>query len=143
MKVVNTMKLVNSTSFQRMEAALYTAEARQRVISNNIANSETPNFKRSELLFEEIIADAMKNTSRLAGSRTSEKHIPIGTNHLSVPTAQLQVDHSTAMNPATNNNVDLDAEMTLLAKNQLNYNLYVQQLNHDLSMMRIAITGGK
>jgi len=126
-----------------MEAALYTSEARQRVISNNIANSETPNFKRSELLFEEIIANSMKNSSHLNGRRTNEKHIPIGVNRAGVPRAQLQIDHQSAMNPATKNNVDVDAEMTLLAKNQLNYNLYVQQLNHDISMMRIAISGGK
>jgi len=126
-----------------MEAALYTAEARQRVITNNIANAETPNFKRSELLFEEIIANAMNESNRLEGKRTNDKHIPIGANRSIVPTAKLETDHLTAMNSTTNNNVDLDAEMTLLAKNQLNYNLYVQQVNHDLSMMRIAITGGK
>lgn len=140
---MNGMKLLNTASFQRMEAALYTAEARQRVISNNIANAETPNFKRSELLFEEIIANTMNESNRLEGKRTNDRHIPIGVNRSIVPAAQLETDHLTAMNPTTNNNVDLDAEMTLLAKNQLNYNLYVQQVNHDLSMMRIAITGGK
>ncbi|MCR8656245.1 flagellar basal body rod protein FlgB [Paenibacillus endoradicis] len=139
------MKLLNSTSFQRMESALYNAEARQRVISNNIANAETPNFKRSELLFENIIADAMgeNSTSSLKGQITNDRHIAINGGKLGLPTAKLVTDTTTAMNSTTNNNVDLDAEMTLQAKNQLNYNLYVQQLNHEFSMMRIAITGGK
>lgn len=128
-----------------MESALYAAEARQRVITNNIANAETPNFKRSELLFEELISDAMgtNSTTTLKGKVTNERHIAIGGGKLGLPVAQLQTDTTTAMNSTTNNNVDADAEMTLLAKNQLNYNLYVQQLNHDFSMMRIAITGGK
>lgn len=137
------MKLLNSNSFQRMESALYTAEARQRVISNNIANAETPNFKRSELLFEELIANAMGTGSSLKGQTTNDRHIAINGGKLGLPTSKLVTDISTAMNSTTNNNVDLDAEMTLLAKNQLNYNLYVQQLNHEFSMMRIAITGGK
>lgn len=139
------MELLNSTSFQRMESALYNAEARQRVISNNIANAETPNFQRSELLFEELISNAMGNQSEnsVKGKTTNTRHIAIGGGNLGVPTAQLVTDTSTAMNTTTNNNVDLDAEMTLLAKNQLNYNLYVQQLNHEFSMMRIAITGGR
>lgn len=126
-----------------MESALYSAEARQRVITNNIANSETPNFKRSELLFEELIADAMGSGQTLKGQTTNERHIAINGGKLGLPTSQLVTDTTTAMNPTTNNNVDHDAEMTLLAKNQLNYNMYVQQLNHQFSMMRIAITGGK
>lgn len=127
-----------------MEAALYAAEARQRVISHNIANAETPNFKRSELLFEELIAQQLGNgKEKIKGNRTHEKHIAIGKGTLGLPMAQLVSDTSTAMNPTTNNNVDMEAEMSLLAKNQLNYNLYIQQLNHDFSMMRIAITGAK
>lgn len=142
--MVNLVKIVNNASFQRMESALYAAESRQRVISNNIANAETPNFKRSELVFEDLIAKHLdNNTETISGRRTHEKHIPIGKGNLRLPTAQLVTDHSTSMNNTTNNNVDLDAEMALLAKNQLNYNFYVQQLNHDFTMMRIAITGAK
>ncbi len=49
-------------------------------------------------------------------------------------------DESTSMNN-NENNVDIDREMSLLAKNQLSYNLYVQQINHDVRMMRTAIEG--
>jgi len=138
------VKLVNSASFQRLESALYAAEARQRVISNNIANAETPNFKRSELVFEDLIAKQLgTDNEKIKGNVTHEKHISIGKGNLGLPTATLVTDQSSSMNPLTNNNVDLDAEMALLAKNQLNYNFYVQQLNHDFSMMRIAVTGAK
>lgn len=126
-----------------MESALYAAEARQRVIANNIANAETPNYKRSELLFEELIASSMGNnsSSKLAGNRTDERHIVIGKGSLGLPQAQLITDHSTAMNSTTNNNVDLEAEMSLLAKNQLNYQLYAQQVSHEITMKKLAITG--
>ena len=129
-------------SFQRLESALYSAEARQRVIANNIANAETPNYKRSELLFEELVANAMNHSSsKLSGNRTDERHIEIGKSKLGLPSAQLVTDHSTAMNSTINNNVDLEAEMSLLAKNQMNYQLYAQQVTHEITMKKLAITG--
>ncbi len=38
-------------------------------------------------------------------------------------------------------NVDVEREMALLAKNQLKYNSYVQQINHEITMLRTAIDG--
>lgn len=126
-----------------MEAALLATEARQRVIANNIANAETPNFKRSELLFEQLIENAIgaNSNSKINGIKTHDKHIPIGKGSLGLPRAELVTDHSTSMNPITNNNVDLETEMALLAKNQLNHQLYAQQVTHEMTMKRLAITG--
>ena len=53
------------------------------------------------------------------------------------PQAQIVTDESSVMNNDVNN-VDIDREMSLVAKNQLNYNFYVQQMNHDVKMMRIG-----
>lgn len=125
-----------------MEAAVYAAEKRQRVISNNIANAETPYFKRSEVLFEQLLEESMGAAGRmqLAGRTSHSKHIAIGANAAILPEAKVTTDQSTAMNN-NQNNVDIDREMSLLAKNQLNYNFYIQQINHDFSMMRTAIEG--
>ncbi|MHA6484406.1 flagellar basal body rod protein FlgB [Paenibacillus sp. strain BS8-2] len=133
------MKLLNGAAFGRMEAALYAAESRQRVISNNIANAETPYFKRSEVLFEELLEQSM-DTSRLSGKTTDVRHIPIGANSTKLPVPQVLTDDSTSMGN-NQNNVDVDREMSLLAKNQLSYNFYIQQINHDLKMMRTGIDG--
>lgn len=125
-----------------MQSALFASESRQRVIANNIANAETPNFKRSEVLFESFIESAMgTNETRLSGKKTHEKHISIGKNNLALPKAELVTDNSTAMNATTNNNVDLESEMALLAKNQLNYQLYANQISHEITMKKLAITG--
>lgn len=113
---------------------------RQGVISNNIANIDTPNFKRSEVLFEEILSQEMAGQSGLKGKRTNERHIPIGRSTGVVPTAQVLTDNLSQMNN-NENNVDIDREMSLLAKNQLSYNFYIQQISHDVKMMRTAIEG--
>ncbi len=124
-----------------MEGALQAAEMRQRVISNNVANGDTPHFKRSEVLFEELLEQTMGNEQgQLSLKRTNQKHIPIGSASATIPLPKLITDETTAMNN-NENNVDIDREMSLLAKNQLSYNLYVQQINHDVKMMRTAIEG--
>lgn len=136
------MNLLNGAAFGRMEGALQAAEMRQRVISNNVANSDTPHFKRSEVLFEELLEQSMggNRLGHLTGNRTDQKHIAIGTGSLVMPTARVITDKTTSMNN-NENNVDIDREMSLLAKNQLSYNFYIQQINHDVRMMRMAIEG--
>lgn len=133
------MNLLNGAAFQRMESAVKAAEMRQQVISNNVANADTPGFKRSELVFEELLKQEMGGDGKkLSGTRTNSKHIPIGVSSSSTPEARLITDQSTAINN-NGSNVDIDSEMALLAKNQLTYNFYIQQLNHDVSMMRTGI----
>ncbi|MGM0880885.1 MAG: flagellar basal body rod protein FlgB [Bacillota bacterium] len=136
------MNLLNGAAFGRMVGALQAAEMRQRVISNNVANSDTPHFKRSEVLFEELLEQSMggNQPGHLTGNRTDQKHISIGTGASVMPKAMVITDETTSMNN-NENNVDIDREMSLLAKNQLSYNLYIQQINHDVRMMRTAIEG--
>lgn len=135
------MNLLNGAAFQRMESAVKAAEMRQQVISNNVANADTPNFKRSEIVFEELLKQEMGgNNETISGFRTNNKHIPIGASGKAVPVPRLVTDGTTSINN-NGSNVDIDSEMALLAKNQLTYNLYIQQINHDVSMMRTAIGG--
>ncbi|GKU78619.1 flagellar basal body rod protein FlgB [Paenibacillus sp. L3-i20] len=136
------MNLLNGAAFKRMESAVYAAEMRQRVISNNVANAETPHFKRSEVLFEQLLEQSMgsEGLNKLAGRRTDSRHIEIGANASKVPFAEVVTDDSTSMNN-NQNNVDVEREMSLLAKNQLSYNFYIKQINHDLKMLRTGIEG--
>ncbi|MCA0754029.1 flagellar basal body rod protein FlgB [Paenibacillus sp. N4] len=136
------MNLLNGAAFGRLESAVYAAEMRQRVISNNVANADTPHFKRSEVLFEELLEQAAGGLQpqHLSGKRTDEKHRAIGISSANLPFPKVKTDKTTAMNN-NENNVDIDREMSLLAKNQLSYNLYVQQINHEVRMMRTAIEG--
>ncbi|WP_027090877.1 flagellar basal body rod protein FlgB [Cohnella thermotolerans] len=137
------MDLLSGASFQRLEGAIKAASLRQQVLANNIANDDTPNFKRSDVVFEELLAQAMGGgtpSGALAGIRTDERHIPIGGSAGTVPSAQVVTEESTQINN-NKNNVDIDKEMSLLAENQLSYNFYAQQINHDIKMMQIAIKG--
>ncbi|MEK5642014.1 MULTISPECIES: flagellar basal body rod protein FlgB [Paenibacillus] len=134
------MDLLNSVSFQRLEGGLQAANARQRVIANNIANVDTPYFKRSEVSFESLLQQEINGSApQLRGRVTDPRHFAIGPTN-SVPDPVVTEDQSTAMNNNMNN-VDIDREMSALADNQLQYNAYIQQMNDQIKMMRTAIEG--
>ena len=42
-----------------LEAGLKAASLRGKIISNNVANMDTPGFRRSEVRFEQLLAKAM------------------------------------------------------------------------------------
>lgn len=143
-KEATRMNLLGGASFQRLESAISAASLRQSVLANNIANVDTPYFKRSDVAFEELLSQAIDGQSgsqALPGIMTNARHIPInGSSTSSGPKPQVITEHSTSINN-NRNNVDIDKEMSLMAENQLRYNLYVQQVNHDVKMMRNAIEG--
>jgi flagellar basal-body rod protein FlgB len=133
------MSIWDKPALTLMERALDAATIRQKVIANNIANVDTPYFKRSEVRFEELLERELQSPT-LEGWRTHPRHIPIGKNTL--PQPEIVTDEHTAMNNNLNN-VDIDYEMALMAKNQLRYNVLIQQVNNELKMFRTAMNGGR
>jgi flagellar basal-body rod protein FlgB len=135
------MNVLGGAAFQRLESAINAASMRQRVLANNIANVDTPYFKRSDVAFEELLTQAIggQGTPILSGRITNARHIPINTSFPS-PSPKVVTDESTSINN-DRNNVDIDKEMSLLAENQLRYNLLTLEVNHDVKMMRTAIEG--
>ncbi|MHA7581278.1 flagellar basal body rod protein FlgB [Paenibacillus vandeheii] len=134
------MNLLNDISFQRLQGALDASNIRQRTIADNIANADTPYFKRSDVAFEEMLQEQMNgDTPVLKGKVTDSRHFVIGPSS-SIPTPVVNMDQSTSMNN-NQNNVDVDKEMSLLAENQLRYNAYIQQVNEQIKMMRVGVEG--
>ena len=136
------MDLLNSPSFHMLEKSMDAAALRQKVIANNIANVDTPFFKKSRVVFEDILRQQINSQNQPAfrGYRTHERHIPIPGGELQPLEPQIIQDQSTLMNNNMNN-VDIDYEMSLMSKNVLRYNLLTSQVNHEIGMLRTAIGG--
>jgi flagellar basal-body rod protein FlgB len=132
---------INNRGFQLLEKSLDASSMRQRVIANNIANVDTPYFKRSEVSFESMLQKQMSNMTPLQGYRTDARHFNFG-NSANQLSPQVIVDEGSIMNNNLNN-VDMDTEMSSMAKNQLTYNTEIQQVTHEFRKLRSAITGGK
>ncbi|AEE96047.1 flagellar basal body rod protein FlgB [Mahella australiensis] len=114
---------------------------RNQVISDNVANVDTPGFKASKVAFEDVLKGALDDNA-LKGKVTNIKHIPIGA--LSAKDVQPQVlqSQNTSMR-MDGNNVDIDLEMADLAKTTIAYNAVIQKMTKEFQMLRSAINGGK
>ncbi|WP_040948665.1 flagellar basal body rod protein FlgB [Gorillibacterium massiliense] len=134
------MEILNNPSFRLLEGSLNAANLRQTVIANNIANVDTPNFKRSDVRFEELLQSEMSGSNTLAGRRSDPRHFSFGTS--SGLTPKIETDEQSIMNN-NKNNVDIDSEMALSAKNQLRYNVMIELANNEIRHLRTSIDKGR
>lgn len=130
-----------------LEKALDASWARNSAISDNIANVDTPGYKRKDVNFEDYFKSAL-NKQKIAGLVAEPKRATInGTSDDSDSDSNVefstQTDYSDTTMRLDGNNVDIDKEMTELAKNQILYNAYASLLNKDYAMMRAAIREGR
>lgn len=109
---------------------------RHQVTAQNISNVETSGYRAQKVKFEEMLdTEGM----RLRGTTTHRNHLPIGGQ--SVTDVQEQtIDAATDFDNGVNN-VDIDAEMTALATNDLSYRMATRLLSQRYSMLRSAIRG--
>ncbi len=122
-----------------LEKALDAAWMRNEAISNNIANVNTPGFKKSYVRFEELLSDAA-GKFQISGIKKDEKFLPIGKDRkLSVDPVVVQEEFTSMRRDG--NNVDIDVEMAELAKNTIKYNALIAQMTKEFSKIKIAING--
>jgi flagellar basal-body rod protein FlgB len=110
-----------------LEVAIKGTEQRQGVLANNLANVNTPGFKRSDVSFQGALASALQ----------SSNGDPSVVDNTSFTTSS---DSSTSMR-ADGNNVDVDVESANLAKNQLLFDSVMAIDTKRLHTMDQAITG--
>lgn len=134
-------KITQSPYLNVLGQALQASNIRQGVISNNIANVNTPNFKKSEVVFEDELAKALfPGSDKLQLTRTRDNHLPLDGSHVISPKINL-IDNTTMRTDG--NNVDVDVEMAELAKNNIYYNANVRQISSYFSSMKSVIAGQK
>lgn len=125
-----------------LEKSLNAAWARNDVISQNLANVDTPEYKRKDIAFEEFLNDSMGKTS-LEGNLTDKRHIPINSGNVEKIEPALVEDNSDSSMRIDGNNVDIDSEMASLAKNQIKYNALIQMINGSYSRIKSVISEGR
>ncbi len=121
-----------------MSSALDASALRQKSISNNIANVDTPNYKPTKVSFEELLQREVQ--SSFIGKRTNAKHIVIGSpSAAQVPTAKLERANTTFTN--SGNGVDLDYETAQLSQNTIWYQSLTYGLNEEFNLLKTSIRG--
>ncbi|WP_067729369.1 flagellar basal body rod protein FlgB [Oceanobacillus damuensis] len=127
------MNLFGGT-INKLEQSLDYAAAKNNAISNNISNADTPGYKAQEVVFKNALDHAL--SSPLEAKRTNAKHLPFNSNlNTSYRNSATSYNHN-------GNNVDIDKEMTELAKNQIYYNGLVDRINGKFGSLQTVIRGG-
>jgi flagellar basal-body rod protein FlgB len=110
-------------------------QERQRVLAENVANSDTPNFKPRDLVEPKFDPSGAAAGGPLAMVRTSAAHmVP--------PGAPENFDESTKGGFETRpagNSVNLEDEMLKLSQNQMDYEAVTGLYTHSLHLLKTAI----
>ena len=114
---------------------------RQSVTADNLANADTPNFKRSVINFEAELKRALDSSSvrKMQATLTDERHIPFHrpVDYRDVGPRRVLDYLSTTDN--NGNNVDLEEESMLLLQNQLNYELLTRVVSNQFAQVNMVL----
>lgn len=106
-----------------LDAGIRAESLRQKAIANNIANLETPGYRRIDVKFEELLAKALNSP---------------GAVDLSKVEPQTHQPENTPVN-SNGNDVSLESEVGQMIKNSLRYKAYIRLLNKKYNQMQLAM----
>lgn len=134
--------MLGETLFNRFDIPLLSKSLdagmlRSKAIANNIANVNTPGYKRIEVTFEDELRKALDN-GKLRGTRTDDKHLELGKLDISSINAKVKKPNDPTLSSGVNN-VDIDSEMAKLAENQILFNYSAKFLRGKFSRLNAAI----
>jgi flagellar basal-body rod protein FlgB len=115
---------------------------RNDAISQNIANVDTPGYKRKTVNFEDYLKQALDSDSIKVNLKNS-RQIPIGGSNVDNIDIKVTEDNSSLSMRLDGNNVDIDSEMASMAKNSLQYNTLAQTLSSEFKRLGTAINEGR
>ncbi|MDD6137151.1 MAG: flagellar basal body rod protein FlgB [Lachnospiraceae bacterium] len=110
-----------------LDKAADAANLRNQLITNNIANASTPNYKRKDINFESILQ------AELSGEKTLQQAVKNANYDLSILDPQVYTDNSSLSYRLDGNNVDIATEEAYLAENTLRYDTLVDLMNQEYS----------
>ncbi len=125
-----------------LEKSLDATWLRNEAISQNIANVDTPGYKKKTVAFEEYLSQALDKNS-IKGFRTDKRHIPIGGGNVDDIGLKVSENNRQLNMRLDGNNVDIDSEMADLAKNTIRYNVLTQSLNAGYRKLKSVISEGR
>ncbi len=129
------MGLFNS-NFYTIKTALDVSMLRHEIHAHNIANAETPGYKRRYVVFESILQKVM-DERRLKLRVTNTKHMRL----YNTPVKPVvMVDRSTSYRN-DGSNVDVDVEVVEMTKNGLRYQVLTRLMNMNIDRYNTVLRG--
>ena len=108
---------------------------REEVLTNNIANVDTPNYKRQDVEFTTYLKSALEQAGTPASTLTQKGNEA----NLSGITTRTYTENTTLSYRMDGNNVDLSTENAELAAEQINYNALIDSMNNEFTRMKAVL----
>ena len=130
---------INDKTIRALATSLNLRELRQKVISSNIANTETPGYKAKRVDFEDALRGALDLNGRNSLTTSSQRHFDVGGGGFDNLKPEIHQDPNGVVNE-DGNTVDMEAEIVKMQENRFLYEAAVQLLNKKMAMKKYAIT---
>ena len=124
-------------TFAALERAIGIAQQRHSLISSNISNLDTPNYKPKDIDFKTVLAQSLEFENGVNLTKTNPEHIGFEKNSCE------RVEHFEDEGEWNGFNwVDLDKEMTRLVENNLRYRAATESLLRKIAVLKEVIKEG-
>jgi flagellar basal-body rod protein FlgB len=117
--------------FRILEKMVYAAQVRHKLLSSNIANTDTPKYRAKDVDFKSFIEDA---SASLKATDPRHMQAPAGS---AGPSGSLNVTESQSW--GDDNNVELDMEVAKMTENGLLYETAVKLMSTKMRMIKNAL----
>lgn len=128
--------MINSNAYNYINVLSKAADAswtRNEIITNNLANVDTPGYKRKDVSFQNYLLQELTSGDSTS-LRTRINDVEVGNLNATVYT-----DFNELSYRLDGNNVDIDTENVEFASNQLYYQTVLDTINHQFQMLKSAM----
>ncbi len=128
--------MIQTNAFDYINVLNRAADAawqRNEAISNNIANVDTPGYKRQDVAFESVLQQALGN------NRYQSMDDKVANVNLSRLRGRAYVDYANYSYRLDGNNVDIENENVMLAENQLKYQGLNTRINEEFTNLQTVM----
>ncbi|MCQ2494962.1 MAG: flagellar basal body rod protein FlgB [Lachnospiraceae bacterium] len=131
--------MIGSNAFNYVNVLNKAADAswtRNEVIANNIANNDTPGYKRKDIRFEEYLKKEVTKDF-YSGGDLNKRIANVDLNRLDTT---IYTDQSTLSYRLDDNNVDINTENANLAENQIRYYTLLDSMSQEFSRIKSVLS---
>lgn len=129
--------MIQSNAFSYINVLDKAADAswiRENAIANNVANVDTPGYKRQDVDFQDILEKKLKST-KYTSLQDAVNNVP-----LDQLNSRVYTDYGSYSYRLDGNNVDIDTENVELASEQLRYQTLTTTMSLEFSRLKSAMT---
>jgi flagellar basal-body rod protein FlgB len=133
---------VGDKTLNALAAAVKFREMRQELISSNLANAETPDYKAKVIDFEDALAQAVDLDGHYGMSASDPEHYKVARGGIEQLSPEIYEDPNGEVTP-DGNTVDPEKEIVRMNENKIMYDAAVTLLNKKMGLTKYILANEK